>query len=104
MLLHKGFHLAWHGLFSGDGQLIRSYHSAHGRVEGLPQVRGVTINLKKNRPWSFCQAIFLGAAPGQGSEGAPLPRGNKSIWDHCWHYPQGGARDLPHSHAVELIV
>ena len=36
-----------HGLFSGDGQLIRSYHSAHGRVDGLPQVRGVYHQLEE---------------------------------------------------------
>ena len=30
-----------------DGQLIRPYHSAHGQVDGLPQVRGVYHHLEE---------------------------------------------------------
>ena len=40
----------------------------------------------------------------KGQRELSFPRRDGSVWSHCWHYPQGGARDLPHSQAVELVV
>lgn len=105
MLLYKGFHLAWYI----DVLLVMASSHVHniqhmGELMDYLKCAGFTINLKKNRPWPVCQAIFLGASPGQGSERPPLPRRDESLWNYCWHYPQGGARDLPHSQAIELVV
>ena len=45
-----------------------------GELMGYLECAGFTINLKKNRPWPVCQAIFLGASPGQRvRESSPFP-------------------------------
>ena len=76
-----------------------------GELMDYLECAGFTINLKKNRPWPVCQAIFLGASPGQRvREGSPFPGEMGQSGVIAGTIPQGGARDLPHSQAVELVV
>ena len=81
VLLRKGFRLAWNlGVFAGNVQLLRTVHTAHGRVDGIPRVRRVYHRLEKEFAMAYAPGVLLGVSPRHQVE-LPCPRRDGPTWN-----------------------